>query len=399
LYFTLEAPRDSSRWLILVSVAIVALYFLLEIPQNWQGGGGFIGNRYFVTVYPAFLFLVRRIRPSFLVIPTFGIAGLFLGPMLLSPFSSGGPEPTLQAHVRNLPFRFFPLELSLRHLPGYHRQRIGSLRYYARRDQVLPRGSTFWMRGADRVEVQFLSGEQLGPLVFEVNSLARHNRIRVRFGHATSILEATGAPRKERVVLEAGEPQQVLSRNGEKIYVYRLVVETTNGAVRPWTRFYPPSRCDYFPVPESSLESFFVGAAVTLLGPEKALERDVFALRWGEVSAPDSVEPGASFQVETRVRNRSSATWESDSLAPVSMSYHWLGEDGAVVLRDGLRTPFPRHVEPGEGVQLMVNVVALSAPGVYVLELDPVFENVAWFSERNEGTTSRHTVRVEARSE
>ena len=59
----------------------MALYFLLEIPQNWQGGGGFIGNRYFITVYPAFLFLVRRLRPSFLVVPFFGIAGLFLGPL------------------------------------------------------------------------------------------------------------------------------------------------------------------------------------------------------------------------------------------------------------------------------------------------------------------------------
>ena len=43
----------------------------------------------------------------------------------------------------------------------------------------------------------------------------------------------------------------------------------------------------------------------------------------------------------------------------------------------------------------MVDVAAPSAPGTYVLELEPVFENVAWFSERNEGTTSRHTVRVE----
>ena len=43
----------------------------------------------------------------------------------------------------------------------------------------------------------------------------------------------------------------------------------------------------------------------------------------------------------------------------------------------------------------VIDVVAPSAPGTYVLELEPVFENVAWFSERNEGTTSRHTVRVE----
>ena len=34
-------------------------------------------------------------------------------------------------------------------------------------------------------------------------------------------------------------------------------------------------------------------------------------------------------------------------------------------------------------------VLAPQAPGGYVLELDPVFETVAWFSEKNGGKTLR----------
>ena len=82
--------------LLLAAVAGIALFFLLQIAWNWQGGGGFVGNRYFVNVYPAFLFLVTRIRPRWTVPAGYAFAGLFLGPLLFTPFGAGGPEPDRQ---------------------------------------------------------------------------------------------------------------------------------------------------------------------------------------------------------------------------------------------------------------------------------------------------------------
>ena len=40
------------------------------------------------------------------------------------------------------------------------------------------------------------------------------------------------------------------------------------------------------------------------------------------------------------------------------------------------------------------HLVAPDIAGSYVLELDPVFEHVAWFSERNGGKVHRAAVRV-----
>ena len=101
-----DGARDAVwRWSLLGALGVVALFFLVFIPANWQGGGGFVGNRYFVNVYPAFLFLVTRIRPLWTLPTTFAVAGTFLGTIVLTPFGAAVPEPTLQAHVRNAPFR------------------------------------------------------------------------------------------------------------------------------------------------------------------------------------------------------------------------------------------------------------------------------------------------------
>ena len=127
--------------MLLAAVTAVALYFLTFIAWNWQGGGGFVGNRYFVTAIPAFLFLVTEIRPPRLLLAGYVVAGLFLAPLLFTPFGATVPEPTLQAHVRGLPFRFLPLELSLRNVPGYERIRSATCGSWGGRTSSCRRGS------------------------------------------------------------------------------------------------------------------------------------------------------------------------------------------------------------------------------------------------------------------
>ncbi|HVR98791.1 MAG TPA: glycosyltransferase family 87 protein [Thermoanaerobaculia bacterium] len=387
--FLLHGRGSSERWLLLVSLAAVALFFLVFIAWNWQGGGGFVGNRYFINVYPGFLFLVTQIRPRWTVPLGYAAAGLCIGPLLFTPFGAGGPEPTLQSHVRNTPLRFFPLELSLRNVPGYERITMGDLRVIGRKDLVLPQGGMIWLRGASRVELYFLSLEPIEQAVFQVRSLAPRNRVTLKMSEARQDLTLQRGEEK-RVELRPGKPLKVRTQGGKPVYVYKLVATPRTGRIRHWTRFYPPNSCPYFAEDSSRRESFFVGAELTYMGSGRHLGADLYKLQWGKIVAPRQVRAGETFTVATRLFNRSGRPWTAEGAARVNLSYHW-HQDDKVVVQDGERTPLPLPVLPGGRVSVRQRVVAPARPGIYVLELDPVFENVAWFSDRN----GRNTYRVE----
>jgi len=397
-----EGPR-AVRWALLASLAAVALFFIIWIPSNWQGGGGFIGNRYFVNAWPAFLFLVTRIRPRWLPVPGFALSGLLLGPLLFTPFPAQEPEPTLQSHVRGFPYPCFPLELSLREVPGYSDTSIAGLRVLGRRDVVLPQGERLWLRGASRVELWLLAREPLGKAVFELRNVAPGNRIRVRLGGRREDLDFGPSPGEagETRRLELGdlEPSRVRLQGGERQYVYKLVITPERGRIRPWTRLMPPNTCPYFPYEESYQETFFLGAELLWLGSGEGLGGDVYGLRWGVIQAPEEVVAGTTFELPVRLFNQSAEVWRAQGAARIKLSYHWRRTDGEVLVWDGRRTELPLPVAPGQRVAVRQEILAPAEPGTYTLELDPVFEQVAWFSDRNGGNTWRTEVRVVAPDE
>ncbi|HVR29784.1 MAG TPA: hypothetical protein VMS86_09655 [Thermoanaerobaculia bacterium] len=394
LLFALDRPRDGERWLLLASLAGIALYFLVFIPVNWQGGGGFVGNRYFVAVYPAFLYLVRRVRPAVMVVPAVAVSSLFLGPLLLSPFGAAVPEPTLQAHVRNAPFHLFPLELSLKNVPGYHVFPLAEARLLARRDQVVPFGESMWLRGADRVEVWIESAHPVKRPAFLVERFGPGNEVTLAIGAARETIAPAGPAEPRRVVLEPERATRRRRKDGAESWVYKLVVRSSSGAVESWTRSRTARRCGDFEFEDPRVESFFVGAGLTYIGDAADHERDLFAPEWGSVRVPERVAPGATFEIETVVTNRSPHPWSGGGSSRINLSYHWLAADGRMVVYDGLRTPLPGPVEPGATLRAAQAVAAPPEPGSYLLELDLVYEHVAWFSQRSGGRTLRLPVEV-----
>ena len=78
----------------------------------------------------------------------------------------------------------------------------------------------------------------------------------------------------------------------------------------------------------------------------------------------------------------------------MNLAYHWLDESGTVLEKDGLRSPLPWPVAPGVPIEVRQKVIAPKTPGRYILELDPVFETVAWFGEKNGGKTQRLPIEV-----
>ncbi len=108
--FLLRPPRDRAGWLALAAIALSWLAYIRAIPDNWYGGGGTVGNRYFLAVLPGFLFLVAPRRGPWLALAGLLGAGVFLAPTLASPIRSS-LEPG--RHALAAPFRVLPAELTM----------------------------------------------------------------------------------------------------------------------------------------------------------------------------------------------------------------------------------------------------------------------------------------------
>ena len=96
---------------------------------------------------------------------------------------------------------------------------------------------------------------------------------------------------------------------------------------------------------------------------------------------------GQTVSADITVKNTSPVTWPSkpdqkDRYA-VNLAYHWLDRKGATIVFDGLRTPLPRDLKPGESVDLKAAIQAPAKPGRYTLEVTLVQERSAWFPEKN----------------
>jgi hypothetical protein len=85
--------------------------------------------------------------------------------------------------------------------------------------------------------------------------------------------------------------------------------------------------------------------------------------------------------VPVRLRNTGGTTWDSSGQRPFQLSYHWLrAGDDAVVIWEGMRTPFPVRVPPGSTIALDALVEAPSEPGEYRLMWDVEQRHLLWFS-------------------
>lgn len=103
-----------------------------------------------------------------------------------------------------------------------------------------------------------------------------------------------------------------------------------------------------------------------------------------------SAAPGEQLPLEVIAENRSRHTWPAlageNGHDLITVGNHWLYEDGEVLQRDDGRCPLPFDVAPGVRASVMLVTTAPRQDGVYLLELDLVQENVAWFSERGSPT-------------
>ena len=114
-----------------------------------------------------------------------------------------------------------------------------------------------------------------------------------------------------------------------------------------------------------------------------------------DVPGTVTMRPGSFNDVPVTLSNRGWLTWQSSQCGvsdartlrvgvkspSFALSYHWLSLDTEeVVIYDGLRTPFPHPVDPGNDIEMQARVRAPGYPGTYVLVWDVVQEHRTWLS-------------------
>jgi hypothetical protein len=265
LFAVSRRERQGWQWLALGAVAAATGAILFITPFTWSGGGGPVGNRYFLSFYPLLLFLTPVIESPRVPLLALGVGALFTAKILVNPFwSSFNPGE----HVKSGPLRLLPIELTmLNDLPVNakpERSRLplpGGVMGYMPDDNVYaPEGEFFWVRGKSRADV--ILRAPLAELPEGGWRGWRIARLVVRLDAPIANVMTIDTGREQRTVTVApGVPQTVTLDMPDGVpyrpyetptsYVYVVTFTTTNG-------FVP-----FLEMPPSS-DSRYLGARVTL---------------------------------------------------------------------------------------------------------------------------------------
>jgi hypothetical protein len=242
LVFLLAGPRERHGWLALLALAVSWLGYILIIPDNWYGGGGTIGNRYFVGLVPLGLLLLPRGRGAWAAAGAAVVGGTLLAPILASPV-----HHSLQPgeHATRAAFRVLPTEITM----------LGDLSVFtdvwrkhrpynapggdpARRPPGAPPSyflwflddATFGQESSFGEEGFWLRGGESGDVVLQALAPAARIRLVVTAGPAGDIVTVRLGPDRQRLVLpplKAREvvlegPRAALSYYGTSLYPLRL---------------------------------------------------------------------------------------------------------------------------------------------------------------------------------
>lgn len=172
--------REAWQWLVLGAAVAQVVLFAIWIPYDYFGGGGVIGNRYFMNTYGVLLFLMPPLESLGVALVPWAIGALFTARIALNPFySSFHPA----SHTESGPQRLLPVEMTLlNNLPITTRvERVRVLfgtsprfQVYFLDDNAYPReGDAFWVRGDSRADLILKAAQPARTLRLTLNGGSR----------------------------------------------------------------------------------------------------------------------------------------------------------------------------------------------------------------------------------
>lgn len=138
-------------------------------------------------------------------------------------------------------------------------------------------------------------------------------------------------------------------------------------------------------------------------GTPSALPDSAFKAQITVADAPTKLRAGQKETISVKVKNASDVQWYArgaeTNLSPDNKFYlavgnRWLDANEALVSDMDGRYGLPRDLKPGEEEEVPLLITAPKSAGDYILELDLVQEQVAWFHDKG-STTTKVKIKVE----
>jgi hypothetical protein len=296
LLFIVSKQSQRWQWMVMATVLGAVVMHVVVWPFTWNGAGGPVGSRYFLSFYPLFLFLTPAGTGLGAALTGLIVGALFTAQIVLNPFySSANPGE----HAKSGPLRLLPVELTLiNDLPVAQnvdrmKRPLGGippvLAYFPDDSAFNPEGEWFWVKGKSKAEVILRAGHSLaGPdrwtskkivsLMVEIRNGGAPNRVTISTGRESQTFDMSpGELQRATLGVRAGVPYR---RDVQPTsYVYTMTVRTTNGFVPfldvPCDR---PGTC--------ASDSRYLGAMIHVV-PEYT---DAETTTWS--AAPDAMAPG-----------------------------------------------------------------------------------------------------------
>jgi len=249
--FVLLRPKRSWQWLVAFTLVCAILVHIVVWPFTYNGGGGPVGSRYFLSFYPLFLFLIpltAGLRTAFAML----IGGAaFTAAMVLNPFfASANPGD----HAASALFRLLPIDLTLLHdlpvaqHPDRMKQPLGGsppvLAYFLDDNAYTPdpkEDGWFWVKGKSTTDIVLRAPvPDIGPDLYVSKKIAKLN-VEVRNNGVPNHITISTGRQTERLDMNGGDVARVALNVREGVpfhrdpqptsYLYTVSITTTNGFV------------------------------------------------------------------------------------------------------------------------------------------------------------------------
>ncbi len=159
------------------------LTFIIATPYTWHGGGGSVGNRYFMSAYGLLLFVMPVLPRLWMTALPWMAGAIFTAPLVLNPFHASFYPGS---YARSGPLRWLPVELTLvydwpintdtsrvRLWFGDHPggKDLGFQIYFFDDNAYLPEGDkTFWTKGESTAQFLIKTDRQMSQAVLTLTA-------------------------------------------------------------------------------------------------------------------------------------------------------------------------------------------------------------------------------------